>query len=81
VGNLLFHYKYTDQKTGKNISSAEPLTETELEEAFGINLQRRKERQILPSEGMKPFRDLLTGMEFVFIHGGCFEMGDSFWRW
>ena len=77
VGKLLFHYKYTDQKTGKNISSAEPLTETELEEAFG-KLAEKERKTDITSEGMKPFRDLLTGMEFVFIHGGCFEMGDSF---
>lgn len=28
--------------------------------------------------GAKRFKDPITGMEFVFIKGGCFEMGDTF---
>ena len=37
------------------------------------------------AEGLEPslpadtfYRDAVTGMEFVFIKGGCFEMGDTF---
>ena len=37
------------------------------------------------AEGIEPslpadnfYRDAVTGMEFVFIKGGCFEMGDTF---
>ena len=26
----------------------------------------------------KPFKDPFTGMQFVFIKGGCYEMGDTF---
>jgi formylglycine-generating enzyme required for sulfatase activity len=26
----------------------------------------------------EPFKDTVTGMEFVFVKGGCFEMGDTF---
>jgi len=28
--------------------------------------------------GGKQFKDPVTGMEFVFVKGGCFEMGDTF---
>lgn len=28
--------------------------------------------------GVKKFKDPVTGMEFVFIKGGCFDMGDTF---
>lgn len=28
--------------------------------------------------GRKTFKDPLTGMEFIFVKGGCFEMGDTF---
>jgi formylglycine-generating enzyme required for sulfatase activity len=28
--------------------------------------------------GAKMFKDPVTGMEFVFVKGGCFEMGDTF---
>ncbi|RJR15915.1 MAG: formylglycine-generating enzyme family protein [Nitrospiraceae bacterium] len=30
------------------------------------------------TEGGKDFKDPLTGMEFVFVKGGCFQMGDTF---
>ena len=26
----------------------------------------------------KEFKDPITGMEFIFVKGGCFEMGDTF---
>ena len=29
-------------------------------------------------EPAKNFKDPLTGMEFIFVKGGCFQMGDSF---
>ena len=28
--------------------------------------------------GAKAFKDSITGMEFVFVKGGCFDMGDNF---
>ncbi len=28
--------------------------------------------------GAKKFKDSITGMEFVFVKGGCFQMGDTF---
>lgn len=29
-------------------------------------------------EGGKALKDPVTGMEFVFVKGGCFQMGDTF---
>jgi len=33
---------------------------------------------VSPSPAVKTYRDPTTGMEFVFIKGGCYEMGDTF---
>jgi formylglycine-generating enzyme required for sulfatase activity len=33
---------------------------------------------VTPPLPARPFTDPVTGMEFVFIKGGCFEMGDTF---
>ena len=30
------------------------------------------------SPRIKEFKDTVTGMEFVFVKGGCYEMGDTF---
>ena len=38
-----------------------------------------RESKLTPASGPgRSFKDPLTGMEFVFIKGGCFEMGDTF---
>ena len=33
---------------------------------------------VTPPLQARPFTDTVTGMEFVFVKGGCFQMGDTF---
>ena len=40
-------------------------------------LQKNHSQQIF-NTSCRPFTDATTGMEFIFVNGGCFEMGDTF---
>ena len=35
-------------------------------------------RPLRPAVNEKEFKDPVTGMEFIFVQGGCFQMGDTF---
>jgi len=40
--------------------------------------QKMKGREMVATGLGKSFKDFYTGMEFVYINGGCFQMGDTF---
>ncbi len=44
---------------------------------LSVSLKRNKQRSIKISDKGKPWKDPVTGMEFVHIAGGCFQMGQA----
>jgi sulfatase modifying factor 1 len=59
--------KRKDYNRGKMISPAE-----------GLKAARERSEQEQQVKKRSFFEDPVTGMEFVFVKGGCYEMGDTF---
>jgi formylglycine-generating enzyme required for sulfatase activity len=89
IGNtysISFHLFDTQNVRAENSISEECKSEDEL-----IPLARQAIRKLLGVEGVSSrvpslqeewtpisMKDLYTGMEFIFVKGGCYEMGDTF---
>jgi hypothetical protein len=59
------------------------LTQVATRRLLGVEVAEEKAPEkaaagLTPPLPAGPFTEPLTGMEFVFIKGGCFEMGDTF---
>jgi len=63
-----------------------PLVQVAVRKLLGVQVATSKPEEKVPEKATaaslpeygKSFEDPVTGMEFVFVKGGCFEMGDTF---
>ena len=73
---------FWDLPSHSNGNRALPVRSAKGVEVTSSRIEQKASQKETPASSLpglgKPFKDPYTGMEFVFIKGGCFEMGDTF---